>query len=211
MKQEFIRNFKFWGIQAQKTVLMMIAFGVGYTILFNKIMGQDVNYMILMSVVCCFVMPVSTLGAYLPMLISFGSRRTESALGIQIMHILMIVEMLVANYVHRLFFREYEMLGENTMLKLLFLMLLCTALGQLTSCVSLKFGMKVTVVFIVLCSVLAVGGMIAGILSGFYGVAFFVLSNSLMPIATVAAIVLYLISIWVLVLVMKKFEVKNVG
>lgn len=208
MKQELIRNLKFWGIQAQKTVLMMLAFGLGYTILFDKLMGQDLNYMILMSVVCCFILPVSTLNAYLPMLISFGSRRAESALGVQVMHIFMIVELLVANGIYLLVFKEYDMFGDNTMLLLLILMLLCVGLGQLTSCVSLKFGMKVTVIFIVVCSILAVFGMIAGIITGFCGTAFFLLSKSLI---LVAAIVLYLVSIWVLVLVMKKFEVKNVG
>ena len=211
MKQELIRNIKFWGIQAQKTVLMMLAFGLGYTILFDKLMGQDLNYMILMSVVCCFILPVSTLNAYLPMLISFGSRRAESALGVQVMHIFMTVELLVANGIYLLVFKEYDMFGDNTMLLLLILMLLCVGLGQLTSCVSLKFGMKVTVIFIVVCSILAVAGMIAGIITGFCGTVFFSLSKSLILVAAIAAIVLYLVSIWVLVLVMKKFEVKNVG
>ena len=69
MKQELIRNIKFWGIQAQKTVLMMLAFGLGYTILFDKLMGEDFNYMILMSVVCWVLLLVFSLIAYVSMLI----------------------------------------------------------------------------------------------------------------------------------------------
>lgn len=211
MKDKFIRNFKFWFATTQKVVGLMLAFGFGYTLLFNKMINQDMNYMFIIAIVSSFIFPITYVATHVPLIISFGATRKEAALGFQIMNILSAVELEAAVWIHKMIFPETNVVGEDIVLVSLVLIIWGYSIGQICGSISLKFGKGIGT------AVLIIGVMSVTLMAMIFAYAFegMVAEVINMPLALlivgVVGIVVYVISIFVLMQVLKNYEVKNVN
>lgn len=87
------RNFLFWGKYALQMVELLIGFTVGYGILFSltgdgAFFSSGFFYAVLIGMIFAWMEPFAYTGAYLPLVLSFGSGRREAVLGSQIQHFL---------------------------------------------------------------------------------------------------------------------------
>lgn len=87
------RNFLFWGKYALQMVEILIGFTVGYGILFSltddgAFFSTGFFYAALIGMMFAWMEPFAYTGAYLPLVLSFGSGRREAVLGAQIQHFL---------------------------------------------------------------------------------------------------------------------------
>lgn len=213
------RNIRFWGKSGLQLTGIMLIFMVVYGFLFNmgssRVFGDFWKtayfYGGIISVLFAMIGPVSYVGAYLPLTLSFGSGRREAGFGAQIF----CVAYAVSAYIILVFTGimssgKYD--GKlNALLAVLFIFM--TAVGQLVSVAQMHFGMKgmiIGIVFVVLCMV---SGIVAGI--GFIDQIMAWINGMqtnvvwiLLAIGAVVSIALYAVSVIVLFREMRHYEVK---
>ena len=201
------RNVLFWGKSGLQLTGMMLIFMVVYGFLFNMGSGSIFGdfwktayfYGGIISVLFALIGPVSYMGAYLPLILSFGSGRREVVFGAQIF----CIAYGVSSYI--------IMVLAGILIAVLFIFM--TAVGQLVSVAQMHFGIKGMIIGIVIVVLCMVGGFVTGI--GFIDEIMVWINGMktnvvwiLLAIGAIASIALYAVSVTVLFREMRYYEVK---
>lgn len=152
------RNVLFWGKYGVQLTGILLGFTVLYGFLFN--MGGDIGkfwetahfYGLIIGILFAYIGAPSYSGAYIPMVISFGSGRKEAIWGAQLRNAAYIVTAYAV-----VLFTEYMNSGSLSVTRdILALegMVLCSAVGQFCMAAQLHFGRKGMIVSIVFVAVL---------------------------------------------------------
>lgn len=167
--QSVKRNILFWGRQAEIVFLMFLVailfYGIfmGSTIrteasgTFAQVMEEIKIYAMIFGI----IMPFLTFFTYaiprLNMALSFGAKRSETILGVHFMVWLLNIQMFLVIFVcNTLAGESFEWVKSY-----LVALLLCTAFGELSGCMALKFGNKSIWISVIL---MIVGCIAAGVL-----------------------------------------------
>ena len=213
------RNVLFWGKSGLQLTGMMLIFMVVYGFLFNigssSIFGDFWKtayfYGGIISVLFALIGPISYVGAYLPLVLSFGSGRREAVFGTQIFCIAYGVSSYIIMVLAGIM-SSGKLDGKlDVLIAVLFVFM--TAIGQLVSVSQMHFGMKGMILGIVMVVLCMVGGFVAGI--GFIDEIMVWINGmqtnvvwTLLAIAAIVSIVLYAVSVTVLFREMRYYEVK---
>ena len=189
------RNVRFWGKSGLQLTGMMLIFMVVYGFLFNmgssRVFGDFWKtayfYGGIISVLFAMIGPVSYVGSYLPLTLSFGSGRREAVFGAQIFCVVYVVSAYII-----LVFAGIMSSGKFT--------------GK-------HFGMKGMIIGIVMVVLGIVIGIVAGI--GFIDQIMAWINRiqtnvvwTLLAIAAIVSIALYAVSVMALFREMRHYEVK---
>ena len=155
--------------------------------------------------------PVSYVGAYLPLTLSFGSGRREAVFGAQIFCVVYVVSAYII-LVLAGFMSSGKFDGKlNVLIAVLFVFM--TAVGQLVSVAQMHFGIKGMIIGIVIVVLCMVGGFVTGI--GFIDQIMAWINGMqinvvwiLFAIGAIVSIALYAVSVMVLFREMRYYEVK---
>lgn len=211
------RNILFWGKYGVQLAGIMLGFLVLYGFLFN--IGGDIGkfwetaymYGLIISMLFAYMGPPCYSGAYIPMVISFGSGRKEALWGAQLRNGVY----LVTAYVILLFteFMKQGSLSVDRDILLLEGMILCSAIGQFCMAIQMHFGRKGFIVSIVCIAVIMAVGTFTGLMQvENIASAWMVISNQgmwmLLAGGALVAVAVYGISVVVVLRVMKNYEVK---
>ena len=203
------RNVRFWGKSGLQLTGMMLIFMVVYGFLFNmgssRVFGDFWKtayfYGGIISVLFAMIGPVSYVGSYLPLTLSFGSGRREAVFGAQIFCLVFAGIMSSGKFNGKL----------NALIAVLFIFM--TAIGQLVSVAQMHFGMKGMIIGIVMVVLGIVIGIVAGI--GFIDQIMAWINRiqtnvvwTLLAIAAIVSIALYAVSVMALFREMRHYEVK---
>ena len=165
----------------------------------------------IISVLFAMIGPVSYVGSYLPLTLSFGSGRREAVFGAQIFCVVYVVSAYII-----LVFAGIMSSGKfngklNALIAVLFIFM--TAIGQLVSVAQMHFGMKGMIIGIVMVVLGIVIGIVAGI--GFIDQIMAWINRiqtnvvwTLLAIAAIVSIALYAVSVMALFREMRHYEVK---
>lgn len=213
------RNVLFWGKSGLQLTGMMLIFMVVYGFLFNmgssSIFGDFWKtayfYGGIISVLFALIGPISYVGAYLPLVLSFGSGRREAVFGTQIFCIAYGVSSYIIMVLAGIM-SSGKLDGKlDVLIAVLFIFM--TAVGQLVSVAQMHFGIKgmiIGIVFVVLCMV---GGIVTGIgfidqimewINGIHTNVLWIL----LAIGAMISVLLYAVSVTVLFREMRYYEVK---
>lgn len=212
MKNMISGNIKCWIQVAQKNVVVALLVMLGYMIFFNILGNNYVNYAIVFGIVLAFVLPLSYMTAYLPVVISMGCTRKDATLGLQVAHLVTIVEIYAFILVYSLFVYKEYVIDAKYYFYLIAYAFAAIGVSQLCGCVAIVFGRKWMIIITVICGIL-VGANIVGVIlvALTHSNAVLYLDNSMfMLIANVVGIVIYVISIFVVRKSMNKYEVRYV-
>ena len=205
------RNVLFWGKSGLQLTGMMLIFMVVYGFLFNMGSGSIFGdfwktayfYGGIISVLFALIGPVSYVGAYLPLTLSFGSGRREAVFGAQIF----CIAYGVSSYIIMV------LAGIMSSGKLDGKLDVMTAVGQLVSVAQMHFGIKGMIIGLVIVVLCMVGGFVTGI--GFIDEIMVWINGMktnvvwiLLAIGAIVSIALYVVSVMVLFREMRHYEVK---
>lgn len=158
-KQTLKRNIIFWGRNAEKYVFMMISIAFLYAIFLSYMNDVGIwdllfSYQFMLTQISSFVVSISYGMAYIPLVISFGSKRKEAVWGFQLMNWLVVVQMEAFLLLFAALSSEFS---EQIALLISIApigMIIGISLGQFVAAVGLKFGMKgmlwITIVVVVI-------------------------------------------------------------
>ena len=210
------RNVLFWGKYALQMVEILIGFTVGYGILFSiggsgKFFSSGFFYAVLIGMIFAWMEPFAYTGAYLPLVLSFGSGRREAVFGAQIQHFLSDVMMYLVILLASVLSGHPQGALVNTAIAVGLLFL--TGMGQFMLILQIRFGMKGIIIGVIVVMIGLVIGIAAGI--GFFDqiVAWVQgIKSASLWVATgawaVISLILYLISVRVLLGIVRTYEVK---
>jgi len=213
------RNVRFWGKSGLQLTGMMLIFMVVYGFLFNmgssRVFGDFWKtayfYGGIISVLFAMIGPVSYVGSYLPLTLSFGSGRREVVFGAQIFCIAYGVSSYIIMVLAGIM-SSGKLDGKlDVLIAVLFIFM--TAVGQLVSVAQMHFGIKGMIIGIVIVVLCMVGGFVTGI--GFIDEIMVWINGMktnvvwiLLAIGAIASIALYAVSVTVLFREMRYYEVK---
>ena len=213
------RNVLFWGKSGLQLTGIMLIFMVVYGFLFNmgssSIFGDFWKtayfYGGIISVLFALIGPISYVGAYLPLVLSFGSGRREAVFGTQIFCIAYGVSSYVIMVLAGIM-SSGKLDGKlDVLIAVLFIFM--TAVGQLVSVAQMYFGMKGMILGIVMVVLCMVGGFVTGIgfidqimewINGIHTNVLWIL----LAIGAMISVLLYAVSVTVLFREMRYYEVK---
>lgn len=211
------RNVRFWGKSGLQLTGMMLIFMVVYGFLFNmgssRVFGDFWKtayfYGGIISVLFAMIGPVSYVGSYLPLTLSFGSGRREAVFGAQIFCVVYVVSAYII-----LVFAGIMSSGKfngklNALIAVLFIFM--TAVGQLISVAQMHFGIKGMIIGIVIVVLCMVGGFVTGFIDQIMAWINRIQTNvvwTLLAIAAIVSIALYAVSVMALFREMRHYEVK---
>lgn len=213
------RNVLFWGKSGLQLTGIMLIFMVVYGFLFNmgssSIFGDFWKtayfYGGIISVLFALIGPISYVGAYLPLVLSFGSGRREAVFGTQIFCIAYGVSSYIIMVLAGIM-SSGKLDGKlDVLIAVMFIFM--TAVGQLVSVAQMHFGMKGMILGIVMVVLCMVGGFVTGI--GFIDQIMAWINRiqtnvvwTLLAIAAIVSIALYAVSVMALFREMRHYEVK---
>ncbi|HAT89459.1 MAG TPA: membrane-spanning protein [Roseburia sp.] len=215
------RNLLFWGKYGVQMTAILMGFVILYGFFFSLGNSADDGFWqnanlfaILIGIMFNYIGPISYAGAYVPMVISFGSGRKEAAWGAQLLYAVYAV----TSYLFILF-TGYMSVGRLEGFKNILIaeaFLFCIAFGQICAVLQMHYGKKGMAVGIIItiAVVFFVGaGFVTGV--GFCDTVIAwveSLSGSIVAgvlvIGAVAAAVFYVISLVVMLRVVSKYEVR---
>lgn len=213
------RNVRFWGKSGLQLTGMMLIFMVVYGFLFNmgssSIFGDFWKtayfYGGIISVLFALIGPISYVGAYLPLVLSFGSGRREAVFGTQIFCIAYGVSSYIIMVLAGIM-SSGKLDGKlDVLIAVMFIFM--TAVGQLVSVAQMHFGMKGMILGIVMVVLCMVGGFVTGIgfidqimewINGIHTNVLWIL----LAIGAMISVLLYAVSVTVLFREMRYYEVK---
>ena len=213
------RNVLFWGKSGLQLTGMMLIFMVVYGFLFNMGSGSIFGdfwktayfYGGIISVLFALIGPISYVGAYLPLVLSFGSGRREAVFGTQIFCIAYGVSSYIIMVLAGIM-SSGKLEGKlDVLIAVLFIFM--TAVGQLVSVAQMHFGMKGMILGIVMVVLCMVGGFVTGIgfidqimewINGIHTNVLWIL----LAIGAMISVLLYAVSVTVLFREMRYYEVK---
>lgn len=213
------RNVLFWGKSGLQLSGTMLIFMVVYGFLFNmgssSIFGDFWKtayfYGGIISVLFALIGPISYVGAYLPLVLSFGSGRREAVFGTQIYCVVYVVSAYII-LIFTGFMSSEKFNGKlNVLIAVLFVFM--TAIGQFLLVAQMHFGIKGMVLGIVLVVLCMVGGFVAGF--GFIGQIMAWINGIhtnvlwiLLAIGAMISVLLYAVSVMVFFCEIRHYEVK---
>ena len=213
------RNVLFWGKSGLQLTGIMLIFMVVYGFLFNmgssSIFGDFWKtayfYGGIISVLFALIGPISYVGAYLPLVLSFGSGRREAVFGTQIFCIAYGVSSYIIMVLAGIM-SSGKLDGKlDVLIAVMFIFM--TAVGQLVSVAQMHFGMKGMILGIVMVVLCMVGGFVTGIgfidqimewINGIHTNVLWIL----LAIGAMISVLLYAVSVTVLFREMRYYEVK---
>ena len=213
------RNVRFWGKSGLQLAGIMLIFMVVYGFLFNMGSGSMLGdfwktayfYGWFISDLFALIGPVSYVGAYLPLTLSFGSGRREAVFGAQIFCVVSVGSAYII-LAFAGFMNSGKFDGKLNVL-IAVLLVFMTAVGQLVSVAQMHFGMKGMILGIVMVVLCMVSGIVAGI--GFIDEIMVWINGMqtnvvwiLLAIGAIVSIALYAVSVMVLFREMRHYEVK---
>ncbi len=215
-KQVLKRNILFWGSLAEKYIGVTFLIIWFYVIFFSYIGGKKIfgteemweiwfTYQVMLLLVSTVVVPMSYGMVYIPLVMSFGSRRDETVWGFQIVNWLVLGEM---GGLLVLFACFSSLVSKQGVCLILLGGVIGMALGQFSTALGLRFGMKgvwfVTMLIMVL---IVTGGGVLGLIIARMGE--IVIQQRWLWIAAGAAVVLYIGSIFTLRQIVRNYEVRR--
>lgn len=215
------RNFLFWGKYGIQMTAILIGFVVVYGIFFSFGDSSEggfwtnANYFaIMIGILFNYIGPISYGGAYIPMVLSFGSGRKEAAWGAQLLYVVYAV----TSYLFVLL-TGYLSAGRIDGFKNILIaegFVFCIAFGQICTVLQMRYGKKgmavgifATVVIVVsVCVGFVMGSGLFGTLTAWIGkLSGSVISGALFA-GAVLAVVLYAVSLIIQLRVVSKYEVR---
>lgn len=210
------RNFLFWGKYALQMVETLIGFTVGYGILFSltgdgAFFSSGFFYAVLIGMIFAWMEPFAYTGAYLPLVLSFGSGRREAVLGAQIQHFLSDVLMYLVILSASVLSGHPQ--GALVYVAIAIGLFFLTGFGQYLLILQIRFGVKGIVISVIV----TVGGLIVGIAAGLgylEQITAWVqgINSTTLWMAALAgamiSLILYLISVRILLHIVRTYEVK---
>lgn len=219
-KQVLQRNLIFWGRLAEKCVITVTGIILCYTFLVYCLEGNDLyvfsnqeiwtfllSYQIMVLLIITLLVPISFGMCYIPIVISFGSRRKEAVWGLQLMNWLVMGE----SEAILLLYASLSSIGSGRMGIITGLILIVgvvgIALGQFITVAWFRFGMKVFWFVLLLCTVLfTIIGNVATIFiirDAFYVKSWYLVAGVGMAVS------LYAISMLLLLRIICNYEVRR--
>ena len=197
-------------------VELLIGFTVGYGILFSltgdgAFFSSGFFYAVLIGMMFAWMEPFAYTGVYLPLVLSFGSGRREAVLGSQIQHFLSDVMMYLVILAASVLSGHPQ--GALVYVAIAIGLFFLTGFGQYLLILQIRFGVKGSVVGVIV----AVGGLIVGIAAGvgyLEQIAAWIQGVNSMTLwmaalaGAVISLILYLISVRILLHIVRTYEVK---
>lgn len=181
MKKYIIsRNVRFWGGYMEENFLLVIGIGVVYALFMSFLISEDMSgvelfalrasYVVMMEGILVFVQPLAYPTCNLPLVLSFGSGRTEAVVGMQVSNLLTVGQNLLIVVAAERIARGMEAGAGMELLAhpgLVFaaaagILLAVAAIGQFGTALILKYGGKGMAVYIIV-FVLAVFAGVLGV------------------------------------------------
>lgn len=218
-KQMIQRNFVFWGKLAEKYIMIVLGIILCYVFFFSYIGRSDLlfsrdiwsvlfTYQMVLMLISALIAPMSYGMAYIPLVISFGSKRTEAVWGLQFMNWLILVEM---GALLLLFAGLSSVTAEQiAMVAGIALVggIAGVTLGQFATAAGFHFGMKgiwVTIVIIVVLLVVVSATTVLFVLREDN----FIIEGFWIAIGAAVTVVLYAGSLFLLLRVVRNYEVRR--
>lgn len=219
-KQMIRRNIIFWGRCAEKYIITTVAVMWCYAFVWSLLGGKYVFvgngeiwsvlfiYHLMLMLISTLIAPMSYGIAYIPLVISFGSKRAEAVWGLQVLNWLVLGEM---GAVLLLLAGLSSFASDQIVLLvgiILFGGMTGIALGQFATAAGFRFGMKgiVCVILVLLGFSILIGGMTIVFL--FRDGKIFI-ESYWMVIGAGVAVMLYIGSIVLLLRVIRNYEVRR--
>lgn len=181
MKKHIIsRNARFWVGYMEENFLIVIGIGVVYALFVSFLISEDMSgvelfalrasYVVMMEGILVFVQPLAYPTCNLPLVLSFGSGRTEAVVGMQVSNLLTVGQNLLIVVAAERIARGMEAGAGMELLAhpgLVFaaaagILLAVAAIGQFGTALILKYGGKGMAVYIIV-FVLAVFAGVLGV------------------------------------------------
>lgn len=218
-KQRIKRNLIFWGKLAEKYVLVAMAMIVGYVFFFsylgggsyfktNEIWSILFVYQMMLILISALMAPFSYGIYYIPLVMSFGSKRDETVWGLQLMNWLVLGEM----GAFLLLFAGLSSRFGEWLDVVVWIAWICgtfgLALGQFVTAFGLRFGMKgIKIIGVIAVLLFTVMGGFLLIFIANNGV-FFIKTHWLAAGAVIGGIC-YAGSVYLLLQVVRTYEVRR--
>lgn len=220
-KQTIKRNILFWGRNAEVMFGMLLLFVAVYSIIFSSMSGDSTDsvwdtacqYMAMCGVLFAYLIPISYDAVYIPLAISFGSKRREAVWGSQLMTLLFIVQIFIIYFLCQQMGNGFY---SNEIVVAVFTesMIVAAAFGQIAAAANIKFGTKgmwvtiiVTILFVAVICFCGIGA--TGWLDSLFENTKWQPGTLFLTVGGIAGVVLYIISLIVMLLTIKKYEVRR--
>lgn len=180
MKKHIIsRNVRFWGGYMEENFLLVIGIGVVYALFMSFLISEDMSgvelfalrasYVVMMEGILVFVQPLAYPTCNLPLVLSFGSGRTEAVVGMQVSNLLTVGQNLLIVVAAERIARGMEAGAGMELLAhpgLVFaaaagILLAVAAIGQFGTALILKYGGKGMAVYIIVFVLAVFAGVLA--------------------------------------------------
>ena len=167
------RNIRFWFKTSLQMIGIALAAIAGYTVFqmlsisssqMSIALGTIPLYIAWIGGIMLLAIELATFQTYLPMVLSFGSRRKEAFWGVQLLNLSYIVMTLAAFAITQYFFHDNMIASSGIMLRDIMIvfcavMLLAGGAGEILGMIVSKLGNKGIIVFVIVCTFI---GMVAG-------------------------------------------------
>ena len=213
------RNICFWGKMGLQMTGMMLLFMVLYGFLFN--IGEEnilkdfwktaYYYGTIISVIFSMIGPMSYGACYVPLVISFGSKRTEAVFGAQLDFFVYAVSAYIITSITGYISSGTMNWLINFLIAELFIFMM--AAGQFSCVAQMRYGMKGTVAVVGVVIICTVAGFIAGLgymdnIQAFFQGMQMEFLWGLAVTGLIISVLLYVISVLVFLRTIMKYEVK---
>ena len=213
------RNIRFWGKMGLQMTGMMLLFMVLYGFLFN--IGEEnilkdfwktaYYYGTIISVIFSMIGPMSYGACYVPLVISFGSKRTEAVFGAQLDFFVYAVSAYIITVITGYISSGTMNWLINFLIAELFIFMM--AAGQFSCVAQMRYGMKGTVAVVGVVIICTVAGVIAALgymdnIQAFFQGMQMELLWGLAVTGLIISVLLYVISVLVFLRTIMKYEVK---
>lgn len=180
MKKQIVsRTVRFWGGYVEKIFLMVLAISAVYVLLLPVLINEDMkgaelfllraSYVVMMEGILVFVMPFAYPTYSLPIALSFGSGRREAVAGMQLSNLLAVGQNLLivgivewmAGKMAAVSGREFFAFAGTGFAAVAGILLAIAAIGQFGTALTLKFGGKGMVIYLIVFVLVVCGGALA--------------------------------------------------
>ena len=214
-KQAAKRNILFWGRHAELLIFFLAVYILIFSTFFFITDGESGSssfyYVLMLSIMAGAIGPMSYGNAYLPLVISMGSKRKEAVWGLQFMNLLLLVQMEIIALLAIVLDKKFSGDIWIALGSCFFCMMLAAGAGQMGLAAKFKWGTKGMVFY---CFVLFLGMAFAGVSAGFllaagyYGIT----GNTGFPLLLggicLAGMIFYTAGVLVLLRTMKNYVVR---
>lgn len=175
-KHAIKRTLRYWGYYVVRMFLVILLMGIIYGVIFargetggvRQTMISVMFYVAMMEGVMLLVLPMNYVAGNLPLVLSMGSGRKEAFYGIQFANLLFFLQtVLTLSIGGWMLYSSYELkdvisisMTEGIWTIFPAAIFLVVAIGQIGAWLSLRFGMKGSVIYTILFVLLLIGTVI---------------------------------------------------